>query len=235
MAQDPLSHPVWTALTSTHQSLARGSGNALRYPAAVAPYAAVESNTVAAFQDLCQWLAPDETIYVQGERPPEVPGLLWQGTIPCLQMTLPANAALPKLSGIPLIEPLDCRHAGEMVDLITVAYPGYFRPDTCQMGRYFGVRGPDGLLSAMGGERLCFQAEGDAPWREISGLCSHPTRAGKGLGTAILCHLLAIHRAEGSRSWLWVAEKNKRAADLYLRFGFEVREQSKLQRLQRLP
>ena len=104
-----------------------------------------------------------------------------------------------------------------MVDLITLAYPGYFRAETCRMGRYFGVRNAAGQLVAMGGERLCLD-----PWHEISGVCTHPEYTRQGFGTAILRQLLALHRDAGLRSWLWVTETNRKAIDLYLRLGFEV-------------
>lgn len=233
MPPDPLSNAVGTALTTIHRTLACGSGEALRYPAHIAPFAAVRTNTATAFQDLHRLLIPGETVYVQGDQPPQATGLLWQGVIPCLQLVFPAETPLPAPLALPRIEPLDCRHGPEMMNLIAVAYPGYFRPETCRMGRYFGIRDDGGHLIAMGGERLCCAVPGSAPWHEISGLCSHPAHAGKGLGTAILRNLLAVHRAEGSRSWLWVAESNRRAVALYLHLGFVTHALSRLHRLQR--
>ncbi len=153
------------------------------------------------------------------------------GSLPVERLPAQPSPALP--SPALAIESLDCRHAPEMMALIAVAYPGYFRPETCRMGRYFGMRDLHGRLIAMGGERLCFDLPGQSPWREISALCSDPAHAGGGLGTAILARIVATHRAEGSQSWLWVVETNRKAIDLYLRFGFEIRGRSDLQRVQR--
>jgi hypothetical protein len=41
-----------------------------------------------------------------------------------------------------------------MVALTTLAFPGFFRSRTCEMGSYYGVRSSSGELIAMGGERL---------------------------------------------------------------------------------
>jgi hypothetical protein len=41
-----------------------------------------------------------------------------------------------------------------MFDLITLAFPGFFRPRTYEMGTYYGIR-VEGKLAAMAGERVC--------------------------------------------------------------------------------
>ena len=244
MPDQALTQAVWTALSTTHRPLALLHGQARRYPAAIAPFAAIESPSAAALGDLRQLLSPGETVFLQGARPPDIPGLLWGGVIPCLQMIFPAAAELPRCDPTIPIESLDCSHATEMMDLITLAYPGYFRPETCRMGRYFGVRDAGihsagirdagihsvkGRLVAMGGERLCLD-----PWHEISGVCTHPDYTGGGFGTAILRQLLGLHRDAALRSWLWVTETNYKAIDLYLRLGFEVVHRSEHGRITRV-
>ena len=224
---DPLPTIIWEALTTSHAHLAQTHRHARRYPGDIAPFAALEHPTPEALHDLATLLQPGETTHLLGPHPPAVPSLHWQAVVPCLQMVFPENAPLPTTPST-AIDPLTCAHSPEMLDLIAVAYPGYFRSQTCRMGRYFGIRAPDGTLLAMGGERLIAH-----PWREISGLCTHPNHPGGGLGTAIIIHLLALHRAEGSRSWLWVVETNLRAIALYHRLGFETVHRSELHRLQR--
>jgi hypothetical protein len=41
-----------------------------------------------------------------------------------------------------------------MVAHTTVAFPGFFRSRTCEMGSYYGIRSSSGKLIATGGERL---------------------------------------------------------------------------------
>ena len=235
---DPLSSAAWHALTTSHSHLALNHGEALRYPSNIAPFAALAHNTPQALHDLFHLLAPAESIYLldplPAPRPAPYPRLRHDGVVPCLQMLFPADLPPPLPNPLP-IHPLTCAHAPEMLALIAIAFPGFFRAETCRMGRYFGVRDPeDGTLLAMGGERLVLHPPGEPVWREISGLCVHPTRAaGRGLGAAILTHILTVHHAEGSRSWLHVAADNTRAIALYHRLGFQTLRRIDLHRLER--
>ena len=235
MPSDPLFQPVWHALTTRQSALAVTHGQARRYPAAVAPFAALESASPEALEDLVPLLTPGESIYLLGERIPATSGLHHDGCVPCLQMVFPEQAPLPAPEP-PLcpIEELSCAHASEMLSLIDLAYPGYFRSETCRMGRYWGARNARGTLIAMGGERFVLGPPGGPPWREISGLCRHPELADRGLGTAILLHILRQHREEGSRSWLHVTATNNRAVALYRRLGFETLRRIEAHRFQRV-
>jgi predicted GNAT family acetyltransferase len=103
-----------------------------------------------------------------------------------------------------------------MVALTTLAFPGFFRQRTCEMGSYYGVRSASGELIAMGGERLKLDG-----FTEISAVCTHPSFCGRGLAAAIIWKLVREHRHEGVVSWLHVASTNRRAEELYLRLGFE--------------
>ena len=129
-------------------------------------------------------------------------------------MMLPEEVVLPDLT----IEMVSLSHvnAAEMVALTDLAFPGFFRKRTCEMGSYYGVRS-DGELIAMGGERLMLEG-----YSEISGVCTHPAHRGKGLAASLIWRLVRDHRRDGLVSWLHVAAANRRAQELYLRLGFEV-------------
>jgi ribosomal protein S18 acetylase RimI-like enzyme len=213
-----LGHSISLALHTSHQHLAIADGEAVRYPGDIAPFAAVPDYSAESLAQLRSLMGDGERVYLMGERPPDSPGLRWDGVVPCLQMLWPEEIAVPALDGAITLEPLSCANAQEMLDLIAIAYPGYFRAQTCRMGSYFGVR-KGGALVAMGGERLVFE-HGRRVYREISGLCTHPEHTGKGLGTALLNHLLREHRAAGAVSWLHVTKDNTHAIALYERLGF---------------
>jgi len=82
----------------------------------------------------------------------EVPRLVREETLECLQMVLPDGVCAPNTETE--IVKLSDANADEMVALTTRAFPGFFRQRTCEMGSYYGVRSPSGELIAMGGERL---------------------------------------------------------------------------------
>jgi ribosomal protein S18 acetylase RimI-like enzyme len=207
-------NPVWDALRTTHRHFAINSGEAYRYPAEVAPFAAVETASQSAMRDVATLLTPGEAVWLVGDEYPEVPELILDGTLDCLQMVLPGEVMPPAAADIGIV-PLTAANAKEMVALTDVAFPGFFRRRTCEMGAYFGVR-LNGELIAMGGERLLMDG-----YAEISGLCAHPAQRGKGLATSLIWELVRMHRRNGVTSFLHVGCANTNAIRLYRELGFQ--------------
>ena len=222
--------PVLTALESTHGWLAEATGEAMRYPAEVAPFAAVKRRTPAVMRELAGLVAPGEAVWVFGEDLPEVPELRNEATLPCLQMVLAGECRSEHAAGTRhrhAVEPMGEETWDEMLALIAISYPGFFRRRTPEMGRYFGIR-EAGRLVAMGGERLRMPG-----YAEISGLCTHPEHRGRGHAARLLEQLAGLHRDGGIVSFLHVSAGNEGAIGLYERMGFEVTRQLPLQRLSR--
>jgi ribosomal protein S18 acetylase RimI-like enzyme len=216
-------NPVWHALQTKHRHFAMSSGEACRYPADVAPFAAVATPSKSALQSLHSLLMPEEYVWLIGEGYPSVPELSCVANLECLQMILPEEVTPSRPA--PGIVPLSSANAPEMVALTDLAFPGFFRSRTCEMGSYYGVRS-DGELIAMGGERITLD---DYP--EISGICTHPAHRGKGHAASLIWHLARNHRREGQVSWLHVSAENPHAIKLYLRLGFTVARKVKLHRI----
>jgi predicted GNAT family acetyltransferase len=106
------------------------------------------------------------------------------------------------------------------VALTDLAFPGFFRVKTCEMGRYYGVHA-DGDLVSMAGERITLDG-----YPEVSGVCTHPDHRGKGYAAALMWQVIRDHRRDGLISWLHVSAGNTHAIELYLRMGFvEARRQ----------
>jgi ribosomal protein S18 acetylase RimI-like enzyme len=209
-------NPILTALQTRHRHFARWAGDACRYPGDVAPFAAVMAPGEKALRDLSSLLDEGESVWIVGENYLRVPELVFEAPLPCLQMVL-EQGALPAATSE--IERLTDDDAHDMVTLTDLAFPGFFRPRTCEMGAYYGVR-RGGELIAMGGERLLLDG-----YSEISGLCTHPAHRGKGLAAGLIGHLARAHRSERVVSWLHVVSDNRHAIELYERVGFRrVRE-----------
>jgi GNAT superfamily N-acetyltransferase len=211
-------NPAKAALRSTHAHLALTSGKATKYPADVAPFGAIDDTTPEAFHDLHSLLLPNETLYLADTPPPAdlttVPNLIWQGEIPCLQFAYPPDVPIFDTPTGPAISPLTCADAATMLALTDVAFPGLFRIRTCEMGNYFGIW-QSGQLIAMCGERMSIN-----PWRELSGLCTHPDHRGQGHAARLLAHLIAHNRTLHLNSYLHVSASNTNAIALYQRLGF---------------
>jgi len=218
-------NPVWHALQTKHRHLAESTGDACRYPAEVAPFAAVAEPSKVALHQLHSLLAPGESAWLIGESYPPVPELSFDNALECLQMVLPEEVT-PPVPSIEIVQLSDA-NAAEMVALTTLAFPGFFRNRTCEMGSYIGVRA-DGELIAMGGERLMLDG-----YCELSGICTHPEHRGKGFAASLIWHLARKHRREGLVSWLHVAVENHRAIELYSRLGFKMARKITANRISR--
>ena len=207
--------PVWSALHSEQRQFSLTNQNACRYPADVVPFGAIARANSTCMHQFHALLEAEECIWFVAEQYTEIPQLIRQETLLCLQMVLPENISPPESPTA--IVALSCANANEMVALTTVAFPGFFRPRTCEMGTYYGVRSSSGELIAMGGERL--KLEG---FSEISAVCTHPSFRGQGFAARLIWEVVRQQRREGVRSFLHVSAANHNAIKLYLRMGFEV-------------
>jgi ribosomal protein S18 acetylase RimI-like enzyme len=229
---DPLADIVWSALTTGHQDLALVHGGVRKYPADVAPYAAFAKGLPAAnaATGLHALMLPGEMCYIIANKPlNETYGLVSEGALLTVQMAWPEDLGIPEApQTCSHIVPLTCDDAPEMLELIEIAFPGFFRERTCMMGPYCGIR-ENGKLIAMAGDRLVTDK-----LREVSGVCTHPNHTGKGLATQLILHKLREHRERGCGSFLHAAASNSRAISIYERLGFQHTRQFLLQRVRRV-
>lgn len=219
-------NPVWHALRGPHASLALSAGEACRYPADVAPFAAVSGPGMAAMKDLHSLLLPKESLWIVDRPHPQAPGLALEDSLECVQMVLPRAAPPPPATA--QVEPLAAPHAEEMVALTNLAFPGFFRTHTHRMGSYCGLRAGRALV-AMGGERLRLDR-----YPELSAICTHPAHRGKGHARNIIGHLVGRQRREGLVSWLHVGAPNRHASELYRNLGFEPVRSIMMHRVMRI-
>lgn len=218
-------NPVWHALTTRHAHLAQPRGNAVRYRPDVAPFAALAVPSARTLADLHSLLAPGEWAWVFGTAPAATElqplGLRVLETLACLQMWLPPQAAAPP--GSDDIEPLS--DPAEMVALTDIAFPGFFRNRTCEMGVYYGIRA-NGKLIAMAGERLLLPGHS-----ELSAICVHPEHRRRGHAAHLVGELVREHRTAAIVSFLHVSASNRGAIETYRRLGFETAREVMLYRL----
>lgn len=225
------SNPVWHALCTQHRHFAVSTGNARRYPADVAPFVAVEEPSLDALQSLHSLLIPGEQVWIADAKFPAWPKLVWETSLECLQMVLPEDVKPPESETKPgtKIDTLSYADARAMVALTDLAFPGFFRIRTCEMGRYYGVHS-DGELVSMSGERITLDG-----YPEVSGVCTHPAHRGNGYASALVWHVIRDHRREGLISWLHVSAGNTHAIELYLRMGFVEARRILWHRISRRP
>jgi ribosomal protein S18 acetylase RimI-like enzyme len=222
--------PVWQALNTRHSHLALIEGDARRYPVDVAPFAALAKPTELALWELYSLLAPGEYVWLFGTHYPHLPELRNEGTLECVQMVLPVELAAKK-SPIEL-QRLNAADSNAMIALTDLAFPGFFRSRTYEMGTYYGAwldsREESGQLIAMAGERLILDG-----YTEVSAVCTHPEHRGKGLAANLVERVARDHVEQGVVSFLHVAAANTKAIELYRRLGFAETRRVTLTRLAR--
>nr|WP_229426117.1 GNAT family N-acetyltransferase [Pseudoduganella violacea] len=204
-----MENPIWTALISAQSHLAQAAGAALCFPSDIAPFGAV------AEPDL---LLDDEALlrigagnYFLGALPRLASGWQLKELGAVLQMVYQGGAlAAPPAAAI-------CELAADdpaMQALTALAFPGYFRPRTGELGRYIGLR-EAGRLIALSGERMDL-----GRWREISAVCTHPEHTGRGHARLLVSHIMHGMLEQGVTPMLHVGAANARARALYQSMGF---------------
>jgi hypothetical protein len=151
-------NPVWHALHGPHRHLAIGSGAACRYPADVAPFAAIEAGGPAAHLELRALLGVGESLWVAGA--PDHPGLRIEQELDCVQMVLPGDtprAPAPAPMRPPVFAPV---------------------PDPVLAPEPEPVQAPEPAASGSGIVPLSLEHAALEGYPQISGICTHPEHRG---------------------------------------------------------
>lgn len=215
----PLDIPVWSALTSSQGALALGGPLARRFPATVAPFAAMLDESLsscAALLDLMDAGDHVATFTPAPVIPPTALGALHvEQIITGRQMVEAVHHQSPTTG--PLL-PLGAEDVAEMVALVELTRPGPFGPRTHELGGYLGIR-VGGQLVAMAGERL--RPHG---YSEVSAVCTHPDHRGRGYSRALLSAVARGIRDRGELPFLHVVADNTSAIALYEHVGYVIRQ-----------
>ena len=211
----PLDNPAWSALRGPQAYLARGEGDALRYDADHAIFAAVRDHAPASLEALGALIVATgpAIVLARGVLPP-VPGTRIEKRREGVQMV--AAALAPARKTCDFVE-LGDADASEMLALATLTEPGPFFSRTHRLGNFIGVR-EGGRLIAMAGERMK-----PAGFTEVSGVCTHPDHRGRGLAGALMAVVARRIAERGETPFLHAYADNRGAIALYEALGFRIR------------
>jgi GNAT superfamily N-acetyltransferase len=207
-----LDNIIWHALAGAHAQFAIGSGAVRRYAPGFCPLAAFEDPGAPDFAALAALCAPGEKILCEswhGSLPPgwqidedlHVYRMLWNGPIPANDQARDAIKLTPE-------------HARAAFELAAINGPGLFGMQSLALGEYFGYV-EEGHLVAMAGERLAVSG-----LREISGICTHPDVAGRGLARRLIAKLVRRQLMRGETPFMHAFGQDGAAHTLYKRMGF---------------
>lgn len=207
-----LDNIFWHSLTGPLATFAVGGDSARRLVPGSSPMIGFRNLAEPDFGALEAHCAPGEALYCADWSGPMPPGWQLQAEAVMHRMVWDGDAA-PGADD-PELVPLRPDHADQAVSLAAATRPGPFGPRTIELGHYLGLFDGDRLV-AMAGERLAA-----GPWREVSGICTHPDLQGRGLARRLTLALVRHVLAQGRRPFLHVMASNERARALYLRLGF---------------
>ncbi|RKT13742.1 FR47-like protein [Paraburkholderia sp. RAU2J] len=218
-----LDNPVWSALTTKQAHLREGNRPACRYHPDIAPFAGVESETEAAFQELGALLPSPEQVALLSLAPlPHMEAVRSERIGVVRQMVATGDPGAGTDDQVIRLTDLD---AADMLELAQKTKPGPFGKRTHQMGQYIGIR-DGGRLIAMAGERMRLDG-----YIEISAVCVDDEYRGKGLAARLMNILRREIRQRGDIPFLHVFDDNHPAITLYERLGFETRQTFLLYRI----
>jgi ribosomal protein S18 acetylase RimI-like enzyme len=226
MSAHPMDNPIWHSLTTEQRSFALGTDDAVRYPGDVAPFIGIARDGERARTDALDLVDVGESVYFVGVAPRDLTGWEILSESRILQMMWDAATPLPR-DRSDIVE-LTADDAPAMVELTTLAFPGFFRRRTHALGRYCGIKHGN-LLVSMAGERM--RATG---FQEISGVCTHPQYVGRGYSAKLNACMIESICQRGVHPFLHVSSNNSRAQALYRRLGFVARVELPLWYVRRL-
>jgi len=215
MSAHVLDRPVWSALTTRQATFAVGGDHARRFAPDIGPLAAARDDDPDSLAALAALVPLDGTLLLLQADPIVVPpGLVAVTTAAGVQMVAEQFAPAPLDERI---APLTEADAGEMLALATLTKPGPFAARTPSLGEFWGMK-ERGVLVAMAGERMKH-----AGFTEVSGVCTHPSARGRGLGRILSTAVAARIVARGETPYLHAYATNTVAIQLYESLGFRLR------------
>jgi predicted GNAT family acetyltransferase len=211
-----LDNLIWHSLSTNHARFAESNGLAIRYQTEIAPLAAVQEQSPAAYQALADLLGPEDVAVLFLDTPPQVPDG-WRFIMNTMLEQMVCENPLPVLDHADVIQDLHAEDIPRMIALARLTEPGPFRQRTIELGGYRGIRNGDHLV-AMTGQRT-----NPPGFIEVSAVCTHPDYRGRGYANALVSRVASAILEYGETPFLGVRQDNTAAIRVYEKLGFRIR------------
>ncbi|MBW4359125.1 GNAT family N-acetyltransferase [Flavobacterium taihuense] len=209
-----LDNPVWYSISETHKDFGIDYGTIKFYHPDYCPFGGFT-----AFDNMddsiSQYAKLVNNFFIIGQKPIVPNNLKLKNELICLQMII-YNKVEENFED--LIVKLEEEHLDDLLGLVKMVYPEYFKKKTVSLGNYYGIY-KNNQLVAVTGERM--QMEG---YTEVSAVITHPDHTGKGYAKQLVTYTVNAIFAQNKTPFLHVAESNVGAIKLYEKLGFQIRE-----------
>lgn len=212
ISETPLDNPVWSTLVDTHANYCINYGNVKFFKPDYAPFGAF-TNIEDTKNAIIQHAKILDEFFIVGDKP-----------------LLPNGFKIKKYVGLQMVaynlikQPiseniiqLNTIHHNDLLTLIKIAYPHFFKNKTDVLGRYFGIY-KNKQLVAITGERM--QTNN---FTEISAVVTHPEHTGNGYAKQLITHTAKKIIKSKKIPFLHVDENNVGPINLYKKLGFTER------------
>ncbi|MBB1646711.1 GNAT family N-acetyltransferase [Sphingobacterium sp. UME9] len=215
METEKLDNPAWYSLIETHHFFASNhSQNAKFYHPQYCTFGGF-INQKKVDIEIDQYALLADSFYVVGEKPILSSKVELKNELVCNQMLL--NQAPEVDMSEQIIELKTVGQKIDLFELVNLVQPGYFKANTPELGRYFGIY-KNSKLIAVTGERMKMNN-----YTEISAVVTDPYHTGKGYAKQLIAHTSSKIFNENKVPYLHVAETNIGAIKLYEKLGFYTR------------
>lgn len=210
-----LDNPIWNALETVHRDFSAGTPAVKRYSEGTIPFMGMVSPDGELLTQMEPYFNANEEIFLKGDVKFIPQGWKILNRLNCLQMVyVPKVSKEVNMEGIIRLSVHDDQ---ELLQLVNLVQPGFFKEKTSLLGDYYGIK-KDGKLVAAAGER--FNLTG---FTELSAVCTHPDHTGNGYAQRLLNVLCNKNLEQGNIPFLHVVDTNTRAIKIYEHLDFETR------------
>ena len=210
-----LDNPVWYALTETHAHLCLPLENLRFYKSVYCTFGAVFDSDQA-YSGFETYGRITDSFYVVGHKPVLPDSCYIKQQVICDQMIY-THETVGDLHTEKEIVTLSISHYDQLIDLVNLVQPGYFRAKTPEMGTFYGIFEGDQLVAAAG---IRIQLN---EFTEISSVVTHPNFLRKNYALMLTKQCINEIIKTGKTPFLHVLETNTGAIALYKKAGFEYR------------
>jgi len=211
--ENKLDNPVWNSLSETHAGFSIDYNGIKFYNpeyCSFGGFISPKNSSIATNQ----YSTLTESFFIVGEKPEIDNSLHIVKELVCLQMIIYNKIELFITDEI---IKLTEKHNDELVHLVNLVQPGYFKNKTVSLGNYYGIF-KENQLVAITGERMKMNN-----FTEVSAIITHPAHTGKGYAKQLIAHGVNTIFSENKIPYLHVVESNTGAIALYEKLGFVTR------------
>jgi ribosomal protein S18 acetylase RimI-like enzyme len=208
-----LDNPVWYSVSETHKDFGIDFGTIKFYHSDYCPFGgfiALDNME----QSISEYSKLANNFFTIGEKPNVPDSLKLNNELICLQMII-HDKIEEKIEDE--IVKLEEEHLDDLLGLVKIVYPEYFKKKTYLLGNYYGIY-KNNQLVAVTGERMQMDE-----YTEVSAVITHPEHTGKGYAKQLVTHTANAIFAKNKMPFLHVAESNVGAIKLYEKLGFQTR------------